>query len=79
MVFYIVAMVTTIQVSKELLEELKTRKMYDKESYEEVIWDALEDSMELSEETKKRIKIAEEDIRAGRVYSLDDVKKELGL
>lgn len=72
-------MVTTIQVSKELLEELKTRKMYDKESYEEVIWDALEDSMELSEETKKRIKIAEEDIRAGRVYSLDDVKKELGL
>ena len=48
---------TTIQISKDLLEELKSRKMYDKESYEEVIWDALEDSMELSEETKKRIKI----------------------
>ena len=53
--------------------------MYDKESYEEVIWDALEDSMELSDETKKRIKIAEEDIKADRVYSLEDVKKELGI
>lgn len=48
--------------------------MYDKESYEEVIWGVLEDSMELSEETKKRIKLAEEDIKAGRVNSLENVK-----
>jgi len=53
--------------------------MYDKESYEEIIWDALEDSMELSEETKKRIKIAEEDIKAGRVHTLEEVKKGLDL
>ncbi len=79
MATYIVVMATTISVSQELLSKLKERKMYDKESYEEVIWDALEDSMELSEETKKRIKLAEEDIKAGRVYSLEDVKKELGI
>ena len=79
MVTYIVIMATTISVSQELLSKLKERKKYDKESYEEVIWDALEDSMELSEETKKRIKLAEEDIKAGRVYSLEDVKKELGI
>jgi predicted transcriptional regulator len=72
-------MATTISVSNELLSKLKERKLYDKESYEELIWDALEDSMELSEETKKRIKIAEEDIKAGRVYSIEDIKKELGL
>ena len=76
---YIVVMATTISVSQELLSKLKERKMYDKESYEEVIWDALEDSMELSDETKKRIKLAEEDIKAGKVYSLEDVKKELGI
>ena len=70
---------TTISVSQELLQELKSRKMYDKESYEEVIWDVLEDSMGLSEETKKRIKIAEKDLEAGRIYSLDNVKKDLGL
>lgn len=80
MATYIVIMgQTTISVSQELLSKLKERKMYDKESYEEVIWDALEDSMELSEETKKRIRIAEEDIKAGRIYSVEDVKKELGM
>lgn len=79
MATYMVVMATTISVSKDLLEELKSRKMYDKESYEEVIWDALEDSMELSKETKKRIVLAEKDIKEGRVYSLEDVKKELGL
>ena len=79
MATYIVVMATTISVSQELLSKLKERKMYNKESYEEIIWDALEDSMELSEETKKRIKLAEEDIKAGRVYSLEDVKKELGM
>lgn len=46
-------MVTTIQISEKLQEKLKKRKLYDNESYEEVIWDLLEDSMELSEETKK--------------------------
>ena len=79
MATYIVNMATTISISQELLSKLKERKMYDKESYEEVIWDALEDSMELSHETKKRIKLAEKDIEAGRIYSLEDVKQDLGL
>ena len=70
---------TTIQISKDLLFKLKQKKLYDKESYEDVIWDSLEDSMELSKETKKRIKLAEADVNAGRIYSLEDVKKEIGL
>lgn len=80
MMSYIVAMdMTTIQVSKELLEELKKRKLYAKESYEEVIWDLIEDTLELSEETKRGIKQAEADIKAGRVYTHEEIKKELGL
>ena len=35
--------------------------------------------MELSEETKKRIKQAEKDISKGKTISLDEVKKKLGL
>lgn len=70
---------TTIQVSHELLEKLKQRKLYDKESYEEVIWDALEDSEAVSDETKRLIEEGEADVRAGRVYELEDVKRELGL
>ncbi len=72
-------MATTIQVSNELVKTLKSRKMYDKESYEDIIWDLLEDSMELSSETRKHIRLAEKDIRAGRTYSHEQVKKELGL
>ena len=44
---YIVSMVTTIQISEDLLAQLKARKMSNKESYENVIWDLWEDSMEL--------------------------------
>lgn len=68
---------TTIQVSVELKKKLSDRKLFDGESYEEVIWDLIEDTMELTEEAKKAIKEGEEDIRKGRVYPLEDVKKEL--
>jgi predicted transcriptional regulator len=79
MATYIVVMVTTIQISTELVHKLKERKLYDKESYEEVIWDMLEDTMEISEETKRHIKQAEKDIEKGRVFTHEQVKKELGL
>jgi predicted transcriptional regulator len=70
-------MVSTIQVSSELMNALKQRKMYDKESYEDIVWDLLEDSMELSEETKLHIARAENDIVRGRVYTHEQVKKKL--
>ena len=75
----IVSMATTIQVSQDLLKELKSRKIYDKESYEEVIWDLLEDSKELSKETLQNLKEAEEDVKAGRVISHEQLKRELGI
>jgi predicted transcriptional regulator len=70
---------TTIQISNDLANELKKRKFSDNESYEEVIWDLIEDTLELSEQTKKDIKEAEPDIKAGRVYKWEEVKKELGI
>lgn len=72
-------MPTTIQISEELKKELNKRKLYDNESYEDVIWDIIEDTEQLSEETKKDILQAEKDIKAGRVKTLEQVKKELGL
>ena len=76
---YIVAMATTIQISERLLKELKQKKIYEKESYEEIIWDLLEDSMELSEETKKHIEQSRKEIEQGKTTSLAEVKKKLGL
>ncbi len=70
---------TTIQISAELKKTLGKRKLVDAESYEDVIWDLLEDSLGLSEETKRNIKQAEEDYKAGKFKTLEQVKKELGL
>jgi len=72
-------MATTIQISKDLLNTLKARKMYDNESYEDILWCLLEDSMEFSDETKKNIAEAEADIKAGRIITHEQLKKELGL
>lgn len=72
-------MATSIQISENLQTELTKRKFYDRETYEEVIWDMVEDSQELSEEAKKEIAEARAEIKSGRSYTLAEVKKELGL
>jgi len=72
-------MATSIQVSAELQKELIKRKFFDRETYEEVIWGLVEDSQELSEETKKEIAQARAEIKAGKSHTLAEVKKELGL
>ena len=70
-------MVTTIQISTELQKELTKRKIVDKETYEEIIWDLLEDSMELSEEAKRDIDLSREEIRKGKTITLSQIKKKL--
>ena len=71
-------MPTTIQISEKLQKELSKRKLYDKETYEEVIWDLIEDSLELDEETKREIEQARQEIMEGKYYTMEEVKKELG-
>lgn len=72
-------MVTTIQISKELKDKLALRKKDSKDTYEGVIWDLLEDTMELSEETERAIKKARADYKKGIFFTEEEVKKELGL
>ena len=72
-------MATTIQVSEKLQQELNKRKLFNKETYEEVIWDIMEDSMELNEETKKDIEEARLEIKKGKGIPLSEVRKKLGL
>lgn len=72
-------MVTTIQTSKELKEALDKQKFSRNETYEDIIWDLLEDRMELSEQTRKAVARAEEDVKAGRTISLQALKKKYGL
>ncbi len=72
-------MATTIQITEELQQELLKKKLYQKETYEEVIWNMIEDTEELSKEAKNEILEAREEIRKGKVHTLSEVKKELGL
>ena len=55
-------------------------KMHEKESYENIIWDLIEDRMEFSEQTKSNIEGYEKAIKSGKAgefTKLEDVKKEL--
>lgn len=72
-------MVTTIQVSENLLNELRVRKISESESYEDVVWDLMEDSLELSEETKKDIDEARVQIRKGKFKTLNQIKEKFNL
>ena len=72
-------MPTTIQISEKLQKELTKRKLYDKETYEDIIWSLMEDTLELSEETKRDLAQARQEIKEGKFHSLAEVKKELDL
>jgi predicted CopG family antitoxin len=72
-------MATTIQISEKLQKELLKRKMFGKETYEEVIWDLIEDSLELSDQTIKELAEARSEIKSGKSRGLADVKHEMGL
>ena len=68
---------TTIQVSNNLKKELLKRKFFNKETYEEVIWDLIEDNQELSEQTKKEIAQSRAEYKAGKIHTLEKIKKEM--
>ena len=70
---------TTIQISQDLQKELNKRKLFSRETYEEVIWNVIEDTKELSEETKRDIAEAREEIARGEFITLSDLKKKYNL
>ncbi|SDJ85118.1 DUF7557 family protein [Methanoculleus thermophilus] len=71
---------TTIKIDVELRDRLNALKVHPRESYNEVIErlaDMAVDEEPLSEETIRQIERSLEDIRAGRVYTLEEVMAEL--
>ena len=72
-------MASSIQVSENLKKELKSRKIHDNETYEDIIWDLIEDTLELSKETMISIEEAKEDYLNNKTISHEELKKELGL
>ena len=72
-------MPTTIQISNEVKASLDKMKIFERETYNEIIENMIEDNLELNEKTKKEIEEARKRVRSGRFITHEQVKKELGL
>lgn len=72
------AKVTTIQLNVKTKKELDHLKLSNRDTYNDVIEMLIEDSMELSEQTKKEIEEAKKEIERGEFYTHEEVKKKLG-
>jgi len=70
---------TTIQITQNTLERLKNFKKYERQSYDDVlnyIFSEVEEEV-LTDLEIKEIQQGLEDIKRGRVYSIEEVAKEL--
>jgi len=72
-------MTTTIQISDNVKQVLEKMKIFERETYNEVIENMIEDNLELNEQTKKELEEARERIKKGEFVTHEEVKKELGL
>jgi len=72
---------TTIQINLETLERLKALKNIERQSYDEVLNNLIDTCEEesLSENEINEIQQGLEDIKKGRVYSIESVAGELGV
>ena len=72
---------TTIQINFETLERLKSLKNFERQSYDDVLNNILDNCEEesLSEEEINEIQKGLEDVKKGRVYSIEIVARELGI
>jgi len=74
-------MQTTIQIKKSTLERLKEQKVTQRQSYDEVLNNLLDEAEEvtLSEEEISDIQEALEQVKKGQLYKIEDIAKELGI
>lgn len=72
-------MATSIQISEELKKVLSKKKLSERETYENIIWNLLEDNMELNEQTKKELEQSRKEIKEGKTLTINQLKKELNI
>lgn len=72
---------TTIQINLSTLERLKALKSFERQSYNELLTNIIDNAEEesLSKKEIEEIKIALENIKKGKVKPIEQVAKELGI
>ena len=68
-------MATTIQISDNVKNILDRMKMFERDTYNEIIERMIEDDLQLNEKTKKEI----EERRKGKFITQEEAKRKLGL
>jgi predicted transcriptional regulator len=72
-------MATTIQISDDVKKVLDKMRIFQRETYNELIMNMLEDNMRINEKTRKELDEARKEIKLGKTISHEEVKKRLGL
>ncbi len=72
---------TTIQINLSTLERLKTLKSFERQSYDELLTNIIDNVEEESLTEQEIIEIQQglEDIKKGRTTSIEIIAKELGI
>jgi predicted transcriptional regulator len=72
---------TTIQINQSTLERLKSIKRFERQSYDDLLNSVLNEAEEevISKEEIEEIQRGLEDIKKGKIYSIESVAKELGI
>jgi len=71
-------METTIRISRKVKSQLDKMKLFERETYNDVIENMIEDNLELNKKTKREITEARKEVREGKVVSHEEVKKRFG-
>jgi len=71
-------MVTTIQITEDIKLILTQMKLFERETYNDVLERLIEDVQELNKETKKEIESAIKEIKNGKYITHEDLAKEMG-
>lgn len=71
-------MVTTIQIKEDIKSTLTQMKLFERETYSDVLERLIEDVRELNEETKKEIEAAIKESESGKYVTHEKLASEMG-
>ena len=70
---------TTIQISNDVKKTLDRMRIFERETYNEIIENMIEDNLELNKRTKKELLEAKSRVDKGEFISLEEIEKKFGL
>ena len=72
-------MATTIQISNEVKSHLDKMKIFERETYNELLLNMIEDNLRVNEKTKKEIIEARKRVKHGEFITQEEVERKLDL